>query len=88
MARPNDNSDPIADNGMDENGDDFPPLEDITTIPEEASEELREEEEEAAAAAAAAAAASVETHITSRQKTPELLLTGVNGDRENQKPSK
>lgn len=88
VARPNDNSDPIADGAMDDNGDEFPPLEDITTIPEEASEELREEEEEeAAAAAAAAAAASLEATAASRHRTPELLMPGVIGA-EAEKPSK
>lgn len=46
MTRPGDNnSDPMLENHLEENGNDLPPIEDITTIPEEASEELREEEE-------------------------------------------
>lgn len=53
MARPGDNnSDPMLENHLEENGNDLPPIEDITTIPEEASEELREEEEAAALEAA------------------------------------
>ena len=40
------------DNHLEENGNELPPIEDITTIPEEASEELREEEEAAAMEAA------------------------------------
>ncbi|XP_078049814.1 uncharacterized protein LOC144476581 [Augochlora pura] len=53
VTRPGDNnSDPMMDN-LEENGNDLPPpIEDITTIPEEASEELREEEEAAAMEAA------------------------------------
>ncbi|XP_031839641.1 proton channel OtopLc isoform X3 [Nomia melanderi] len=45
VTRPGDNnSDPMMDN-LEENGNELPlPIEDITTIPEEASEELREEE--------------------------------------------
>ncbi|KAH0955312.1 hypothetical protein HN011_003518 [Eciton burchellii] len=46
------NSDPMLENHLEENGNDLPPIEDITTIPEEASEELREEEEAAALEAA------------------------------------
>lgn len=42
----------MLENHLEENGNDFPPIEDITTIPEEASEELREEEEAAALEAA------------------------------------
>lgn len=46
VTRPGDNnSDPMLENHLEENGNDLPPIEDITTIPEEASEELREEEE-------------------------------------------
>ncbi|XP_018307718.1 otopetrin-2 isoform X4 [Mycetomoellerius zeteki] len=53
MSRPGDNnSDPMLENHLEENGNDLPPIEDITTIPEEASEELREEEEAAALEAA------------------------------------
>ncbi|EZA50595.1 hypothetical protein DMN91_004379 [Ooceraea biroi] len=53
VTRPGDNnSDPMLENHLEENGNDFPPIEDITTIPEEASEELREEEEAAALEAA------------------------------------
>lgn len=53
MARPGDNSDPMMENHLgEENGNELPPIEDITTIPEEASEELREEEEAAAMEAA------------------------------------
>lgn len=53
MTRPGDNnSDPMLENHLEENGNDLPPIEDITTIPEEASEELREEEEAAALEAA------------------------------------
>ncbi|TGZ48292.1 Otopetrin-2 [Temnothorax longispinosus] len=52
VTRPGDNnSDPMLENHLEENGNDLPPIEDITTIPEEASEELREEEEAAALAA-------------------------------------
>lgn len=59
MARPTDNSDPLAENNLEDNGVDmdenFPPLDDVCgTIPEEASEELREEEEAEAAALEAA----------------------------------
>ncbi|XP_076620328.1 proton channel OtopLc isoform X1 [Colletes latitarsis] len=47
------NSDPMMENHLEENGNELPPpIEDITTIPEEASEELREEEEAAAMEAA------------------------------------
>ncbi|XP_043501431.1 proton channel OtopLc-like isoform X2 [Polistes fuscatus] len=53
VARPGDNCDSLLENQLDENGCDLPLLEDITTIPEEASEELREEEEAAAALEAA-----------------------------------
>ncbi|XP_014601563.1 PREDICTED: uncharacterized protein LOC106785521 isoform X2 [Polistes canadensis] len=53
VARPGDNCDSLLENQLDENGCDLPLLEDITTIPEEASEELREEEEAAAALDAA-----------------------------------
>lgn len=42
----------MLENHLEENGNDLPPIEDITTIPEEASEELREEEEAAALEAA------------------------------------
>ncbi|XP_072745575.1 proton channel OtopLc isoform X2 [Anoplolepis gracilipes] len=53
VTRPGDNnSDPMLENHLEENGNDLPPIEDITTIPEEASEELREEEEAAALEAA------------------------------------
>ncbi|XP_043668965.1 proton channel OtopLc-like isoform X2 [Vespula pensylvanica] len=52
VARPGDNCDSLLENQLDENGCDLPLLEDITTIPEEASEELREEEEAAALEAA------------------------------------
>ncbi|KYN00685.1 PREDICTED: otopetrin-2-like [Cyphomyrmex costatus] len=53
VTRPGDNnSDPMMENHLEENGNDLPPIEDITTIPEEASEELREEEEAAALEAA------------------------------------
>ncbi|KAI4496189.1 hypothetical protein M0802_008056 [Mischocyttarus mexicanus] len=52
VARPGDNCDSLLENQLDENGCDLPLLEDITTIPEEASEELREEEEAAALDAA------------------------------------
>ncbi|XP_066592467.1 proton channel OtopLc-like [Prorops nasuta] len=53
VTRPGDaNSDQMLDNQMEENGNELPPIEDITTIPEEASEELREEEEAAAMEAA------------------------------------
>ncbi|XP_012232099.1 proton channel OtopLc isoform X2 [Linepithema humile] len=53
VTRPGDNnSDPMLENHLEDNGNDFPPIEDITTIPEEASEELREEEEAAALEAA------------------------------------
>lgn len=53
VTRPGDNnSDPILENHLEDNANDFPPIEDITTIPEEASEELREEEEAAALEAA------------------------------------
>lgn len=53
VTRPGDtNSDPMMENHLDENGTELPPIEDITTIPEEASEELREEEEAAAMEAA------------------------------------
>ncbi|XP_014483520.1 PREDICTED: otopetrin-2-like isoform X1 [Dinoponera quadriceps] len=49
VTRPGDNnSDPMLENHLEESGNDLPPIEDITTIPEEASEELREEEEAAA----------------------------------------
>lgn len=54
VTRPGDNnSDPMLENHLEENGNELlPPIEDITTIPEEASEELREEEEAAALEAA------------------------------------
>ncbi|XP_046141571.1 proton channel OtopLc-like isoform X3 [Osmia bicornis bicornis] len=53
VTRPGDtNSDPMMENHLEENGTELPPIEDITTIPEEASEELREEEEAAAMEAA------------------------------------
>ncbi|XP_076175749.1 proton channel OtopLc isoform X4 [Ptiloglossa arizonensis] len=54
VTRPGDNnSDPMMENHLEENGNELPPpIEDITTIPEEASEELREEEEAAAMEAA------------------------------------
>ncbi|XP_053999643.1 proton channel OtopLc-like isoform X3 [Hylaeus anthracinus] len=54
VTRPGDNnSDPMMGNHLEENGNELPPpIEDITTIPEEASEELREEEEAAAMEAA------------------------------------
>lgn len=53
VTRPGDtNSDPMLENHLEDNGNDLPPIEDITTIPEEASEELREEEEAAALEAA------------------------------------
>lgn len=52
MTRPGDNnSDRMLENHLEENENDLPPI-DITTIPEEASEELREEEEAAAMEAA------------------------------------
>lgn len=44
---------------LEENGNELPPIEDITTIPEEASEELREEE----AAAMEAALRTPDEHI-------------------------
>ncbi|KAG7198379.1 hypothetical protein KM043_005770 [Ampulex compressa] len=53
VARPGENSlDQMMENQLEDKGSELPPLEDITTIPEEASEELREEEEAAAMEAA------------------------------------
>lgn len=45
MTRLGDNNSDLLENHLEENGNELPPIEDITTIPEEASEELREEEE-------------------------------------------
>lgn len=53
MVRP-DNGDSILGNHIEDSRIDLPLMEDISTIPEEASEELREEEETAALEAALA----------------------------------
>ncbi|XP_046422990.1 proton channel OtopLc-like isoform X1 [Neodiprion fabricii] len=44
VARPADSSDRLPDSQIEENGNDLPPIEDITTIPEEVSEEILAEQ--------------------------------------------
>ena len=65
-----DNRDAILRNHIADNGNDLPLMEDITTIPEEASEELREEEE-AAALEAALATPSIPVISAEREKPME-----------------
>lgn len=80
MTRPTDNSDPILENHVDETENDLPLIEDITTIPEERSEELREEEEEAEAAAAAAAAAVLEA--AAKRSTSNIPVISTENDKQ------
>lgn len=81
MTRPTDNSDPILENHVDETENDLPLIEDITTIPEERSEELREEEEEAEAAAAAAAAAAV-LEAAAKRSTSNIPVISTENDKQ------
>lgn len=72
LTRPGDNSDPMMDNHLEETENQLPLIEDITTIPEEASEELREEEEAAAMEAALRTPEGPIINTEAEKPTPQL----------------